>query len=374
MALFGGSKRGFFRPPDLYGTPGIGDGYNQPREDGERQYSNQQGIIGALTALAPQTQPAKTSAMPPMTAPQMGAVTRLGSEEQSSFQPALPDFNQGDMHTQLPSSTNLPMVPQPPPGQLDPRLAAIVGNAPVKPKRNTFRDILAGGLAVLGDTLSAPRKGGVGGYSAVDALTKTWGDRSKTFKADTQAYELRRRMASMPGMTERELQAFTLDPKAWAGSMASNATGRYGPATLNPGDTRYLGDGNGSVQAPTRAQQFAQSLNLAPGTPEYDAAIRDQEMGSNGPTAFSNQTTLQNDRQANAMALQSARIGAARAATAQAQRNRMEVRSAPTYRDLNPPAPRSGGRGREKTATGPNGETLYLRNNRWVDAQGNPVQ
>jgi hypothetical protein len=162
--------------------------------------------------------------------------------------------------------------------------------------------------------------------------------------------------------------------------MARDATSKFGAATMNPGDVRNYGIDAGTYQAPTRAQQYADSLGLEPGSDEYETAIRDQELNANGPTAFKNQQTMQGIRAASSMALQSQRDAQARARAAQAQRGRMEIRGAPAYRDLNPLPPRASGRSAaprksgERTATDANGNTVFYRGGRWVDAQGQPVQ
>jgi hypothetical protein len=185
-------------------------------------------------------------------------------------------------------------------------------------------------------------------------------------------------------MNEREMAAYIADPKAWGSNMSRAATSRYDAATLNPGDVRTYGEGNGVYQAPTRAEQFAQALGIVKGTPEYETAIRDQELGAQGPTAFQNDVRLDDHRTGNQKMLEAARqLGRVQLEGVRQgnrigvegvrQNNRMGLRGAPTYRDINGAPPRVGsgtaGAPREVTATGPNGEKIVFRNGQWVPAR-----
>jgi len=240
---------------------------------------------------------------------------------------------------------------------VDPAILAMVGKPPEK-GNNTTRDIAAAIFAVLGDVAMA--QGGRKG-TAVDSLAKGWGERRETYAKDLLDYENRRKVAMLPGMNAREYAAFAMDPKAWGGHMADAATSRYQAATLNPADTRFLGDGNGAYQAPTRGEQFARSLNLPAGTDAYNSAIRDQELGAQGPTGFANTKEIEALKAANRLRFEGVRQG-----------NRQALRTAPTYRDLNPPAPRIAGvrnaprRAARPTATGPNGERVEWNGKEWA--------
>jgi hypothetical protein len=151
--------------------------------------------------------------------------------------------------------------------------------------------------------------------------------------------------------------------------MADAAVSRYQAATLNPGDQRFLGEGNGAYQAPTRGQLFARSLGLAEGSDDYNTAIRDQEMGTQGPTAVGNRVNFEGIRQRNRAAMEGMR-----------QAGRQTLRGMPTYRDTNSPPPRprapaaASRTAKVPTATGANGEKIYYRGGRWVDRNGRPVQ
>lgn len=306
MALFGGRNRGL--SAGLAATP----------EELERQRR-----LEAISGISPM---------------QAGTAIQQG-------EPQLPDLrvaetSQGSVH----------------PGSIDPDVLKMVGSAPIK-KNNTARDVLGGLLAAVSDGLA--RQSGQKGH-AVDNLTKAWTDRRATFKTQQEQYQDRMRMAQLPGMTTREMAAYMADPKAWGGHMASAATSPYQAATLNPGDNRFLGQGKPMVQAPTRGQQYARTLGLSEGTDPYNDAIRDQELGANGPTAFGNQQNLAG-----------LRFGQQRTMEQLRQANRLSLRGVPTYRDSNPPpprpsVPRSAPRRAMPTATGPNGEKVMWNGRAWV--------
>lgn len=300
----------------------------------------------------------------PVDAQPVGARSMLPAvQEQPHWNLDLPDF----------ASAPRPANPaQPQQRSLDPEVMKLIGQAPVR-KNNTGRDIIAGILATIADVAAA--RGGRQG-TAVDGLVKTWGDRRDTYKTQQQQYDERMRIAGLPGMGVREMAAYMADPKAWGSNMSRAATSPYDAATLNPGDTRFLGVGNGSVQAPTRGQQYAQSLGLEEGSDPYNNAIRDQELGANGPTGFGNSQALENLRTGNRRGLEAQRQANRVGLEGVRQNNRMGVRGAPTYRDLNPPPPRVSGPGRAAprrsampTATGPNGEKVQWNGRAWVPAQ-----
>jgi hypothetical protein len=280
----------------------------------------------------------------------------------------------------------VPQEPNTAPGAVTPptqdldrkNLFKAVGNAPERPRDNTLRTIMGAALAAISDAATNNgRRGGPAG-NAVEMWAKSRAAPMDKYRKDMADYQQRNRVASLPGMNQRELMAFDTGPKAWGSNMARAATSRYDAATLNPGDVRTFGQDGGSFQAPTRGQQYAGNLNLEPGTPQYSDAIRDQELGANGPTAFGNQRSLTQLRSADALRMERARQQGRMDMEGVRQGNRVETRGQPTYRDLNPPAPRAGGGGRgasrERTATDKNGNTVFYRGGRWVDAQGAPVQ
>lgn len=272
----------------------------------------------------------------------------------------------------LPDSSNQPRQP-------DPEVLGLLGAAPERPKsfwqggkKFGATDALAGILAVIGDGF-AQNNGQKG-----TAVSNLAGGRSTGLKAAQEAmeaYQRSQRVANLPNMTPREFAAYQADPKGWGGHMADAYSSHHAAANVNPGDQRVFGNPNmgGSVyQAPTSAEQYAGNLGTQPGTDDYRTAVQDYVLRGSGPTAFGYDKQLDDIRTANDMGMEGLR-----------QRNRMQVRGAPTYRDLNPPAPRlstggrGGGNGRAPavpTATGANGQKIYYREGKWVDAQGRPVQ
>ena len=145
------------------------------------------------------------------------------------------------------------------------------------------------------------------------------------------------------------------------------------PYTLGQGQSRYVYDpvtGQNRVighEQPT-FDEYAQTLNLQPGTEDYFKAVEDYVLRGNGPSALEYDTQLDNTRTSNDMKLEGLR-----------QTGRERLRGQPTYRDTHPRpvgAPRaSGGRsGGAPTATGPNGQKITWNGTAWVDQQGRPVQ
>jgi hypothetical protein len=279
---------------------------------------------------------------------------------------------------QLPDSSNQPR-------QIDPDVMKLIGDEPARAKsfwqggkKFGVTDGIAGILAVLGDGLSRNR-----GYGDGGAVQNLIGGRTgglSALKEAQAAYQRNQQVAGLPGMNAREFAAFQADPKAWGSNMSRASTSRYDSVTANPGDVRMYGDGGGYWQAPTRGQQYAGSLGLEQGTDAYNGALRDQELGANGPTAFSNQQSLQAAREAQARYMEQMRQQGRMGIEGLRQTNRSNLRGAPTYRDLNPAAPRSGTRSAPRrqanrpTATGADGRTIYYDGKAWVDAQGRPVQ
>lgn len=255
-------------------------------------------------------------------------------------------------------------------------LASLLGQAPKRDKGGVG-DVLATILAVAADATDPEGRG-----IYTKNLASQWGARRDAYDKAMASYQNRQMMANLPGMTDRELAAYIADPKAWGGHMADAATSRYQAATLNPGDQRYLGEGNGVYQAPTRAEQYAQSLNLQPGTPEYEAALRDQELGAQGPTGFQNSMALEAARQQGRVGMESLRQTGRSNLEGVRQGNRLNLEGVRQGNRVNlrrtPPPPRLGGTAvagpAVPTASDGKGGTVYLRNGRWVDIQGRPVQ
>lgn len=134
--------------------------------------------------------------------------------------------------------------------------------------------------------------------------------------------------------------------------------------TYNPetGQNTLIEDG------PEDFEIYAKSLGLEPGSDAYHNAQEDFVLRGHGPTAFQRGKDMDDYRTSN-----DERMEGIRAA------NRARVKSQPTYRDLNPPPPRTGGSGGRRgnsvpTATGPGGKQIFYRGGKWVDAQGRAVQ
>ncbi|MCC6828276.1 MAG: hypothetical protein IT550_08620 [Novosphingobium sp.] len=369
MAIFGTRKRGAFSaPPAFYTTPGT---FPDPREHYPQFDATQgQGLLGQTLAAGDTAiklrAPRPATDLPDSSndqgiPPSLGADSLVGSamSRPPATEPRLPDFR-------------TPTQPNPATGLDRDTLGKLVGEAPTAPKRDVLRDVLAGLAAVTSD--AANRWNGDGGGHAVDNLAKMWGDRASAYKQQFADFQQRQKIANLPGMTAREFLAYQADPKAWGSHMSDAATSRYQAATLNPGDQRVYGDpsaGGTVYQAPTRGAQYSIDLGLTPGTPAWVNAVKDQELGANGPTAFSNQQFLNNARAAVQAQLERQRQTGRLSLEGVRQGNRSALRGAPTYRDTHGAPPRASGPGAStrRTATDANGNRVEWNGTAWVPAR-----
>ena len=111
---------------------------------------------------------------------------------------------------------------------------------------------------------------------------------------------------------------------------AGNDRAMFNPRT---GQTEVLYHGQSD------AEDYATSLGLQRGTPEFNTAMQDYVLRANGPTAYGYDVDLEGVRQDNREQLEGVR-----------QRNRLSLRQTPTYGQTHP-RPSSGGGGRPRTPT-----------------------
>ncbi len=229
-------------------------------------------------------------------------------------------------------------------------------------------DAIAGVAAVLGDAL-APQSGMGGGSVAM--LSKGRQAQLASIAAAQKAEKIAGAMRKL-GYSDDEVTLAMTDTD----SIGSNFNTRLGTRVVAPGSSIVTGSANGQQvthSQPNGWDAYAAAQGLRPGTPGYKQALQDYVLRGNGPTAFDYDTQLDDHRTGNDLRLEGQRQG-----------NRMRVRQTPTYRDTHAPPPRIGApAGRAgaanaprmpKVAEGPNGQKLYLRNGRWEDAQGRPIQ
>jgi hypothetical protein len=93
--------------------------------------------------------------------------------------------------------------------------------------------------------------------------------------------------------------------------------------------------------APAEYQDYAAAQGHEPGTPEYFDAVEDYVLRGNGPAALRYDQQLDDHRTGNRQRLEGTRQGNRVTLEGIRQRNRANLRSQPSYRDLNPPASRS---------------------------------
>ena len=152
--------------------------------------------------------------------------------------------------------------------------------------------------------------------------------------------------------------------------------------------------------APNDAVTYAKTLGFAEGTPEYNSAVQDYTLKSNGPTATSARDALLANRYNYMGQLQAPRLATSRRNTdvrtnATIANNMRSTRMAQRGQDLSHQDRQSGqlltdsrirgsagylGRGGRGSpapaeAVSPDGHRIVVKNGRWVDAQtGAPVQ
>jgi hypothetical protein len=175
------------------------------------------------------------------------------------------------------------------------------------------------------------------------------------------------------------------------GSLGRNFNERLGTRVVAPGSSIVTGGPAGQQAAysqPNAWEAYAKAQGLRPGTADYNTALQDYILRSNGPTAFGYDTELDDHRTANDRRIeadrQAGRVGLERLRQQgrigledARQGNRVTTRQTPSYRDLHPrPAgtPRGASAPRVPTATDDRGNTIYYRNGQWVDAQGRGVR
>lgn len=183
------------------------------------------------------------------------------------------------------------------------------------------------------------------------------------------------------GYTDDQIEVSMIDP----GSLAKNFNERFGSRVVAPGSSIVQGSPNGQMPAyrqPTDGEQYANAQGLEPGTSPYATALQDYTLRGNGPTAFGFDQQLDDTRTANDIRLEGERQAGRMGLEWQRQRNRLSLegtrqgnritaRGTPTYRDLNPPAPRAAGAGRPRSAgriaiNPATGEKMQLVGNQWV--------
>lgn len=155
------------------------------------------------------------------------------------------------------------------------------------------------------------------------------------------------------------------------------------------GQLRYFTNGNDRVaynprtgesdviySGQSKAEDYADTLGLEPGTDEYNTAVQDYILRNGGPTASGFRSDLEEQRQGNRAELESQRQKGREYLSRFRLAGQAELKGRPTYRDAHPTA-RSGrgGRGSSGGAASYNegdivsnaqGKRLQLRGGQWV--------
>lgn len=154
-----------------------------------------------------------------------------------------------------------------------------------------------------------------------------------------------------------------IEDRNWKASQPEFFTSGRNRVKFNP----LTGDSQVVYNGPEDFDEYATALGMEPGSDEYEQAVTDYVLRGHGPTALGNNMQLDDRRTSNDKTLETLRAY-----------NRGKLRQTPTYRDKNPPPPRSGRKATAPAvkATNPKtGEVITLNSRgQWVDKTGNPVK
>jgi len=218
---------------------------------------------------------------------------------------------------------NAPQIDPALPQGINPRLLEMLGAAPKK--NDKWRAPVAMVLAGVGSALSGDDDG-------LRFVQKQIADSRNAYNKQLQDYQARKQIASLPGMTERELAAYMANPDQWGSQMSNALASHQAAANVGQSETRVYGNPNqgGSTYQPprliengvdtirydpqtgqtapayqgmTQGEQYARSLGKQPGGPGWTSAVQDQQLGANGPSAMDARQALEGIRQGNRVQL-----------------------------------------------------------------------
>jgi hypothetical protein len=278
----GGRNAGLFDMPPYYGTPGIGDDLlrGMAFDTGPAAFDN-----------APAGQPVDASAGGPSRMAFRGG-GRAGTSAPASLMPL-----------------DTPLAPS---GLDSQALSPLPGVQPKKPgffeSGGGFRDV----VGILGDALA----GAAGGQPVYGPMKMR--QRQQQTEWDRQ------------DALRRQDREWAVEDRDWKRNqpdyfMSGRDRVRFDPST---GQSQVVYDGA------TDFQEYADLLGLEPGSDEYDEAMQDFVLRSNGPTAQAGRVALEGVRQGNRVDLEGVRQG-----------NRAALRQMPTYANLHPRPAAGGGSG-----------------------------
>ena len=282
MAFTLGRKRSPFAPPPMYGTPGIGDDLPGAKPMGGMEFPAY--LAGSV---------------PP-------APARMAFGGVSSARPAN-GVTEAPAVSTMPLDTPLEDAGQTPPISMMPRLEQ--PKAGFFDKDGAWRDV----LGALADGMA-----GAAGIQPTYGPNKT---RQRHQQAEWERLDAQRRQDR--AWAEQDRDAKLAQPQYF---MSGRDRVMFDPTT---GQAQKVYDG------PADFEEYAGLLGLEPGSEEYNDAMQDFVLRSNGPTALEGRVKLEGVRQDNRVTLEGER-----------HRNRQTLRQMPTYSNLHPrPAAGGGGSG-----------------------------
>ncbi|NML95463.1 hypothetical protein [Novosphingobium olei] len=212
---------------------------------------------------------------------------------------------------------------------------------------------LADIAGVLGPALMAASGDGAGASAGIAALN------ARRQEASRRQWDTNRMLAEWKHQDWARQNAADLDASQ--------------PFTL--GRSRYQYDPNSGETSmlqhePADFEDYAAAMGYEPGSPQYVQAAQDYILRGNGPTAVGLDMSLDNHRTNNRATLENLRQQNRLRYQQQGIAGRVQVKSAPTYRDTHPLPQRGGGRSAASapTATGPNGQKVMWNGSAWVPA------
>ena len=199
-----------------------------------------------------------------------------------------------------------------------PQLAPLPG---VKPKQPAFFGEGGTGRNIVGAIADAVLQ--------MNGARPIWGPAMQEKRQMAYAQQQRQAEWDRQDAQRQQDHQYALEDRDWkAKQKRFFSSGRdqiaYDPVT---GESQVVYDG------PTDFEEYANLMNLEPGSDEYNEAMQDYVLRANGPTALAGRQEMETQRQGNRVSLEGVR-----------QSNRAALRGMPTYANLHPrPAGGAGG-------------------------------
>jgi hypothetical protein len=249
------------------------------------------------------------------------------------------------------------------------------------PWEQSKRDKWAQALAAIGTSFGAVQASMDGDHAGSNRMMENL---RANFMQQRQRAQLGQSLRNM-GYNDDQIMVALENPEA----VSRNYAEGFGTRVVAPGSAVIQGTPQGQQQQfrqPNEFEQYAAAQGYRPGSEQYNTAAQDYVLRGNGPTAYNydqqldevrtaNDIELEGERQQGRLTLEGARQNNRVGLEGVRQDNRVTTRQTPTYRDMNPPAPRAPRAAAarptaRKIAVNPQtGEKMELVNGQWRRAQ-----